>query len=716
VVTMDGSALPRTLTRASVRALGAPGSPGTKLARALALVLAVVAVPGARDVGAIAPRRLVEVADLSSPVISPDGRHVAFRVEQANIERDTIITTWYVQDVEGAAPPLRVSDGGFAMHAFHGLSSPEVPVWSQDGHWIYYRAMVDGRIDVWRAAVDGSAAEAVTGSSADVRDFALDADGRTLLYSVGPTREQVAAAERAQYDQGVRLDKSVPIGQPLFRSGFIDGRPATQRYRGGKELERAGLLADVEERWFTLDMVTGQQREQPPAARQAVAAESMPGQEGGAWERAIDRQRGRIAMLARSGDGQGLYVQPHSELTVRLDPAGRRSTTCQAGECRNKTITDIQWRPGGEVLFTVTDRDAGSSQSIFRWNVETGSVIPVVQANGLVNGGRDLLGSCGVSARVMVCVAAEADRPPYLERIELDTGERRTLFEPNAALAIDIAATTPARRLRWTDANGQVFSGYFFPARQRSGAAPPLFVNYYQCSGFVRGGTGDEWPLVSLAAQGIAALCINYAPLPLDAVDRYNQGLSAVRSAIDLLASTGEIDRSRVGMGGLSLGAEVTLWTLVNSDLLSAASVSSPVQTPLTYELRSLYDDTFFPALEKYWQLRAPEATPERWQTLSPVFHLDKVQAPIIMQLPEQEYLQALDYAVPLIKAGLSELYVFPDEAHFKFMPKHRLAVYQRNLDWFKFWLLDQEDPDRSRREQFMRWRLMKAGTVAGLP
>lgn len=164
--------------------------------RLLALGVILVTLACARDVEAISPRRLVEVADLSSPVISPDGRRVAFRLEQANIERNTIDTTWYVQDVNGAAPPLRLADGGFAMQAFYGLPSPETPVWSSDGRWIYYRAIIDGRIDIWRAAVDGSAAEAVTRDAADVRDFYLSADGRTLAYSVGATREQVIAAER----------------------------------------------------------------------------------------------------------------------------------------------------------------------------------------------------------------------------------------------------------------------------------------------------------------------------------------------------------------------------------------------------------------------------------------------------------------------------------------------------------------------------------------
>lgn len=435
------------------------------------------------------------------------------------------------------------------------------------------------------------------------------------------------------------------------------------------------------------------------------------------WKRAVDRQRGRIALLTRSGDGEGLYVKPYAELTVQFGLGARQSVKCQVELCRDKTITDIQWRPDSDdLLFTVTDPHEGSSQSIFRWNIATDTVHPVVRARGLVNGGRDVLSSCGVSTHTLVCVTAEADRPPRLERIHIDTGERRVLFDPNAALALDIAARTPARLLRWKDANGQEFTGQFFPAHRKGNVAPPLFVNYYRCSGFLRGGTGDEWPLVSLAEQGIAALCINYAPLPLDAVKRYGQGLSAVRSAIDLLASAAEVDRTRVGMGGLSLGAEVTLWTVVNSELLAAASVSSPAHTPLSYELRGIYDDTFFPALQKYWQLQAPNETPERWRRLSLVFNLDRVRAPILMQLPEQEYLQSLDYAVPLIKAGLTELYVFPDEAHFKFQPRHKLGIYERNLDWFKFWLLGEEDPDASKREQYTRWQLMKARNAEKRP
>src|SRR6185312_5873712 len=183
---------------------------------------------------------------------------------------------------------------------------------------------------------------------------------------------------------------------------------------------------------------------------------------------------------------------------------------------------------------------------------------------------------------------------------------------------------TPSRLLRWTDAKGQEFTGHFFPARSTGRGPSPLFVNYYDCRGFLRGGLGDEWPFASLAEEGISALCIKSAPYRLDAIERYGQGLSAVRSVIDLLASKGEIDRTRVGMGGLSFGTEVTLWTVMKSDLLAAASVTSIGMSRNYYLFGSMRGETYSKQLKEFWQLGALDETPERWQLLSPAAYLDK--------------------------------------------------------------------------------------------
>src|SRR5512146_2985675 len=216
--------------------------------------------------GVISPRRLLEVADISSPTVSPDGRSVAFRVERASVARNTSDTVWYVQGL-GDPWPRRVADGGVPLRDSAGESLHPKVMWSTDNRWIYYRALVDGKIDVWRAAADGSGAEPMTHDAADVRDFALGEGGRVLRYSVGATREEVRGAERAEYDQGIHIDASVPIGQGLFRSGYVGGRMATQRF-GKIWFDRVPLLGDLPDRWTEIDLATG--------TRRALAGSDVP--------------------------------------------------------------------------------------------------------------------------------------------------------------------------------------------------------------------------------------------------------------------------------------------------------------------------------------------------------------------------------------------------------------------------------------------------------
>src|SRR3546814_1422087 len=80
------------------------------------------------------------------------------------------------------------------------------------------------------------------------------------------------------------------------------------------------------------------------------------------------------------------------------------------------------------------------------------------------------------------------------------------------------------------------------------------------------------------------------------------------------------------------------------------------------------------------------------------------IRAPILFQMPEQEYLYSLGVSLPLIRKDLADLYVFPNETHQKFQPKHKLAAYERNLDWFRFWLQGYEDPDPMKAEQYRIW------------
>jgi dipeptidyl aminopeptidase/acylaminoacyl peptidase len=679
----------------------------------------VGALAGAAHGQTISPRRLLEVVDIGNPVISPDGRRVAFRLEQASVEHNRYDTAWYVQRLDGRSQPLRVADGGIPLREYaSGVVKPAPALWSPDGRWIYYRALIDGAVAVWRAAADGSDAHAVTGDVADVRDFTLVHDGGAVVYSVGATREEVIRAEREEHDQGIRLDQQVFVGAGLFRSSQLEGRPATQRFVGDW-FSTGPLLAEVPDRWKIVeaDGSTGREgrpSERPPAGRGGAGATLHPEP----WRMAVHPDDGRIATLTRTGSAPDLVNKPDVELAVQRASGRGPLVRCRDELCKGVAIFDVQWRPrSDEVLFTVVDRDHGRARSIRSWNVVTGAVRRIVDSRGLLEGSsqrpRDI--PCASTFGTLVCVSAEADRPPRLERIDLEAGERHVLFDPNAALAADMEATATATLIRWKDSRGRMFSGYLFDAFRPGAPAPPLFVTFYTCEGFLRGGVGDEWPLATLAEVGISALCINGLPgQRTDITEHYGQGLLAVESVVEQLAGEGRIDGSRVGMGGLSYGNEAAMWTAMQSDLLTAVSSASPSITPTWYLFNSLRPG-FRESVDRLWQLGAPTETPERWRMISPAYNLDRIRAPILFQLAEQEYLMALDYALPLLQAGRADAYVFPNEPHIKVQPRHKLAVYRRNLAWFRFWLQGHEDTHPSWAAQYAHWREIR-GAVRRRP
>jgi dipeptidyl aminopeptidase/acylaminoacyl peptidase len=696
----------------------------------LAFIVLGLAAVGSLYAETISPRRLLEVTDLGNPVISPDGRYVAFRSERALVERNTYESTWYIQALDGKAPPLRVADGGVPLFQYvNGTVLPSPAIWSPDGKWIYYRANFNGRVSIWRAAADGSGAHEVTSDPADVRDFALSSDGKTLMYSVGATRKAIIAAEESEYDHGIRIDDTVNIEDQLFRQSVINGRPTTMRFLAIPGVEGWAafepLLSQVPDHWKAVDLTAMTTRDLPapdhPAHRLTPAdlSPDLPAEPIKVWDGLrpqryqIIRNTGdeRIVVLLPGRKDKGLFLSRYDELAMLPDRHASRPIYCTAELCRHKDITDIQWRPGSdEVLFTTDDYDKGHAQSIYGWNVVTGKVRPIVFSDGLVSGSQrywDI--PCAASSDTLVCVAAEADHPPRLEAIDLESGHRRVLFAPNRGLDADIAATVPAKLIRWKDAKGREFTGQLFEAREVSaGHPPPLFVTFYTCYGFLRGGVGNEWPLATLAEDGISALCINEIPeTHLDAVDGYDQGRAAVEAAVKRLSAEGRIDRTYVGMGGLSHGSEVTLWTLTHSDVVRAASVSGVSSTPTYYLFNSLRA-SFRSSYRKFWKLGTPNKTPEQWKERSPAYQLDRIKAPILFQLPEKEYRDTLDYAIPLMRRYQADMYVFPYETHIKYQTRHKLAVYERNVDWFRFWLQGYEDPSPEKAWQYRVWREMK--------
>jgi len=540
---------------------------------------------------------------------------------------------------------------------------------------------------VWRADLAHGRAVKITNDPADVTRFALDGTGQSLVYEVdGADRAEIVAAEEREYASGIHIDQAIDVAQGVYRAAEINGRLASERLHGA---------------WFGRTNVLG---DRPPRVRgmtlRGRSSEVVP--LPAPFKTAPDTGSPEDEQKTVAADGTVAFMRGWgSKAELRWAAAGARtSVRCPDPAC-GKAIA-FSWRPATrEVVFSSVGEDR--MEVLFAWDTASNRVRPIFKAVSLHTEDRE---GCAVGRDAAVCVVSSGSEAPRLAIIDLNRGIARSLFDPNAPLTRSIEI--PARWISWRIADGRTAWGQLLAPPSSKPA--PLLINYYDCSGFLKGGTGDQWPFHLFAQDGIAVLCIQPLPGGGNNVEEYKTGLAATRAAIRHLAATGLVDPARVGMSGLSFGSEVAVWTAMKSDLLAAVSIASPTLDPATYFYFNALPGRDFPQMiESSWGLKDPETAPEGWKEISAAMNVEKMDAPLLIQTPEQEYRYNMRLYTRMLNRGrAADMYVFPHERHIVAQPQHRLAIYDRNVDWFRFWLQGFEDPSPGKAEQYRRWRSLR--------
>ena len=637
-------------------------------------------------------RAIIELVDIDSLGISPNGDTLLFRTSQADIATNRYRLDWYALDTRSGAA-RRIGSGGEAVFDDPGVLRAETPVWLDDGRQAIIRKRERGATGLWAFAPATALLSPVVVGDADIEAPRLAPDGRSILYDVGPGRAAIALAEEDERDRGIRISPRVDLAQNLYRGGMVEGRRASQRLTGYWYM-RGGLLANSPRqtrRWSGstgLDEAVGSPTVpaafKPPAITSVASLDATDGARADAF---WDGFAGRVDWRRRDGT----------------------SLSCRNPACGTMRVSSFAWRKeGGELLVTLADRHL--RQSLALWDVENNAFRMIAGGDGLLNGGRRGSAPCAVGRAAAFCVKADVAGPPQLVRIDLPSGTARTLFDANSALRQSYRPRVEPILFKLAD--GTPVAGVLLGNPSLFPGRTPLFVNYNRCEGFLRGGEGDEWPIAALLDAGFRIACLNAAPFrgSQDAIRTYDDGLAAVRLLVDQLDTSGRIDRRRVAMGGFSFGSEVAMWTAMKSDLLAAVSVASAQPEASDYWFGAILGPSHDTVERKVWGLGRPDETPDRWHMVSPALNANAIRAPVLLQLDEQEARRIPELFVRLRAADTPvEFWAFPDEDHLKVEPRHRLSVFERNYDWFTYWLTGQRDPDPDKVEQYRRWDQMRA-------
>src|SRR5207249_4030106 len=118
---------------------------------------------------------LVLMDRVSDPRVSPDGRFVAYTLRETDFAANRGVRSIWLASLAGDADPRKLTAG---------IANSDSPRWSPDSHWLYFLSTRSGSAQVWRLALDGGEAQAVTSFPLDVETFSVSPDGAHLAVSI----------------------------------------------------------------------------------------------------------------------------------------------------------------------------------------------------------------------------------------------------------------------------------------------------------------------------------------------------------------------------------------------------------------------------------------------------------------------------------------------------------------------------------------------------
>lgn len=319
--------------------------------------------------------------------------------------------------------------------------------------------------------------------------------------------------------------------------------------------------------------------------------------------------------------------------------------------------------------------------------------------------------------RYALFIRSSNTMPDELVRVDLEARTLSVLASPNDIFREKDKPIT--RFYSIGDPDGEVWGRLYLPLGYKVGRRYPLVVTHYVSTNGFLASVGDEIPIIPLTDTGIAVFAMHSGNLNkissrgnIEAdVDRVQRPLEAMEWIITKLTREGIVDPRRVGLTGLSYGSEIAMYAYWKSESFRAVSVAAPGLDPFDHLVLGPDFSRWLVSRGLPW----PDAAGlEPWKQLSAGLNARADLPPLMIQSGQEEEILTEPVWTRLRRAGAQiDWFDYPNEGHEKVGPANKWWVYQRNLDWFDFWLNEHEDPDPRKAELYKRWEAMRAEVSA---
>ncbi len=646
---------------------------------------------------------MLKISRISEPVLSPDGRTVAFTVQTVDLDKNTKPKQIWTVALNGAFPRQLTRDG----------DSNDRPRWSPDSRQIYFVSNRGGSAQIWAMDPEGGNVRQISHISTEAGGILIAPDGKKIVFlsSIYPECGADDPCNKNKLDQDSKSKVKARVYDSLLYRHWdewqsrrrqhlmamnIDGTEVRDLTPGTRDVppfslggpDDYSIAPDSNEVAFTMNADANL------AASTNSDIYAVP-IAGGSEPKKITNGPGADNAPNYSPDGKYLafrsqaragYESDRFRLLV-LDRATGRTNSLS--ENLDRWVGSVTWSPDSTRLFyTVEDRGRTGLQMI----AVTGG-----GARNIISGSSSLDDvQFNSDGSTMIYTEESGSRPPELFRASSAGGASVPLTHLNDTLLAG-AELTPLEEM-WVDSADNVRVHSFLvkpPGFSESRKYPVLFLIH----GGPQGAWGESWSYRWNAQVFASAGYLVVMPNPRGStgygqkfIDDINgdwggKVFDDLMADADQVASLPYADPDRMAAAGGSYGGYMIDWILGHTNRFKAMVTHDGV-----FDLRSMAGSTeelWFPM----WEFRGmPWDNPDMYARWSPSYFAKDFKTPTLVIHGEQDYRVPLSQGLQLftalqMKKVPSKLVVFPDEGHWVLKPQNSVLWYNQFLEWIGEWL-----------------------------
>ena len=652
---------------------------------------------------------LVALDRVSSPLLSPDGKHVVYALRQADVKANKAVTSLWMQPVDGHAPARRLTSAS---------ASAVSAQFAADGASLYFLSPRSGSMQVWRLPLAGGEAQPVTAYALDVGSYRVSPDGKTVALSLEvfndcpdlsctTKRLEETAAKKST---GVLYERLFVRHWDTWKDGRrsqlftaaigSDGRAAAEPVKVSRDID-----GDVPSRPFGgSDEYTFS-----PDGRSLVFAARIAGS-GEPWSTNFDLYRVPIDGSATpvnltgdnpawdtgpvfSADGRTLYYLAMTRPGFEADRFALMEKQLSDGATRqiapdwDFSAHGIALSADGKRIYAAVD-DTGN-HPIHVIDIATGKARRLPGA-GVVEG-------FDLGREALVFTRSTLTSPAQVYAARPDGSGERALSTFNAQALADVRLGE-YEQFSFAGWNGETVHGYVVkPWNYAAGGKYPVaFIIHGGPQGSMGNNFHYRWNPQTYAGAGFAAVFIDfhgstgYGQAFTDSIsgdwggkplEDLQKGWAAALAKYDFL------DAGRACALGASYGGYMINWIAGNWNdpwkcLVNHDGVFD------THAMGYVTEELWFTE----WENGGPAfGNAANYEKFNPRNHVSQWQVPMLVVQGEKDYRVPVDQGLATFTAlqrrGIpSQLLYFPDENHWVLKPQNSIQWHNAVKDWLVRW------------------------------